>query len=402
MTMVDAPTLDVNFADPDLLQDPYPILHAIREAGPAVYNPSIDHWMVASYRHVRAIILDDTRFVPDSERFEELYGAPVMESMENPRHNEVRGIWASPFRINTLEGLRGMITEVAEDRLDPLVEKLLDGEVVDIVPTFSRVIAALVIARMLGVSQEDIPQFVAWSADMGKTLEALNEPEPERASLLQREGHAATAAICTYAGRQLDKGRKGESSGDLIGMLALSPVNETMSEEEQQAAVAQLIVAGHDNMTHTISQTLIALAQHHEQRRAIVHDRSLIPQTIEEVLRWKTSASGDTRVVREQVALDDVTLPESSKVMILLAAANRDPERWEDPDRFDIFRPAKRHLAFGLGTHVCLGLNLARLEAQVMLDKILDRIPSYILVDEHIEYGPPFFMRGPKAARIRL
>jgi cytochrome P450 len=404
VSTVDAPSRDVDFSDPGLIQDPFPILDDIREAGPVVYNPRIERWMVTSYRNVKEVIGNDKRFAPDAEQFVTVYGADVMESVDNPRHNEIRGIWNPAFRRGTLEASRQMISEVIEQCVNAVTERLLDGEVVDLVPTMNREVPALILARQLGVPADDIWDFLTWSDGMTKTLEALYEPDSERAASLQREGTEATAATCSYAAKQLERRRHGEDqdSDDLIGMLALSPVAETMSEAEQRAAITQLVVAGQNTTAHTISFMLVALGEHPDQRRAIVEDRSLIPQAVEEVLRFRLPSLGNTRFAREEVTLEGATIPHGAGLLGLMAAANRDSERWEYPNRFDIFRPSKQHLGFGVGLHVCLGLHLARIEMQILLETVLERMANYELVDEKIDYVGNFVVYGPKAVRVSL
>ena len=402
MTTAGAPTLDINFADPDVLQDPYPVFNRIREAGPAVYNPSADIWMVASYEHVREVLLNDQTFVPEADKWETLYGAAVVESMEDPRHKEVRAIYAPAFRAAQLRDLRSTVTALITPRLDSLAERLRAGEIVDVVPEITRAVAGRVLAHIIGVGEEDVPRFLAWAKDMGATLESYDEPDPERATHLRKTGTEATALTCAFAGQQLEARRDDEMANDLIARLVRSPVAETMTEAEQRAGIAQIIVAGHDNITHTLGHVFVTLALFPDERELVMADRSLIPAAVEEILRWRTSASGDTRLVRGEASIADVELRDGNRVMVLLAAANHDPSRWENPDRFDISRPPQQHLTFGAGTHTCLGAGLARLEAQVMMEEILDRLPSYRLADDGIEYGPPLFMRGPKAVRITI
>ena len=402
MTAADAPTLDVNFADPDVLQDPYPLFHAIREAGPAVYNPSAGGWMVASYEHVRAVMFDDERFVPEAGKWETLYGAAVVESMEEPRHKEVRAMYAPNFRASALRQLRPTVTELVTRRLDDIAERLGDGEVVDVVPELTRAVAGRILAHIIGVTEDDVPRFLAWAKDMGATLESYDEPDPERAARLRRTGIQATAMTCAFAGQQIEARRNDDTGEDLIARLVRSPVfSEKMIEDERRAGIAQIIVAGHDNITHTMGHVFVALALHPEQRALVESDRSLIPKAVEEILRWRTSASGDTRLVRGTAAVGNVRLQDGDRVILILAAANRDPARWSDPDRFDITRPPQQHLTFGAGTHTCLGAGLGRLEAQVMMEEVLDRLPPFRLADR-IEYGAPLFMRGPKGVRITL
>src|SRR5215204_6016326 len=208
MAVTDAPTLDVSFADPEVLQDPYPVFEAIRAAGRAVYNPSAEAWMVTSYEDVRSILLDDKAFVPEAERWEDLYGAPVMESMEEPRHREVRGIWAPSFRVVALRELQPQITKLVDMHLDPVVEALKEGEEVDVVEALSRPVAAMVLAHMIGVSESDTPQFLAWAKQMGNTLESYDERDPTRAALLLNQGTEATQATCIYARAQIEQRRQ--------------------------------------------------------------------------------------------------------------------------------------------------------------------------------------------------
>lgn len=398
----DLPTLDANFADPDVLQDPYPLFDAIRETGPAVYNPTADAWMVASYEQVKAVLLDDQHFVPEADKWEALYGGAVVESLEEPRHGEVRSVLAPMFRARYLREIRPVITGLITERLDGIAKRLNDGAVVDVVPELTRAVAGRVLAHIIGVSEEDVPRFLAWAKDMGATLESYDEPDPHRAAELRRTGSEATKMTCAYAGRQLEARRQDDTAQDLIAQFVRSPITQTMSERDQQASIAQVIVAGHDNITHTLGHVFVTLALHPEQRALLAADRSLIPAAVEEILRWRTSASGDTRVVRGGARIGDADLEDGARVMVLLAAANRDPARWDDPDRFDITRPPQPHLTFGAGVHTCIGANLGRLEAQVMMEEVLDRLPEFRLADGRVEYGPPLFMRGPKAVRIAL
>lgn len=358
--------------------------------------------MVASYEHVRAVMLDDQHFVPEAEKWETLYGAAVVESMEDPRHKEVRSIYAPAFRARSLRELHPTIAELMSARLDSVIERLRDGDVVDIVPVLTRATAGRILAHIIGVTEEDVPRFLAWAKDMGATLESYDEPDPHRSAELRKKGTGATAMTCAFAGQQLEARRQDESAEDVIARLVRSPIAETMTEDERRAGIAQIIVAGHDNITHTLGHVFIALALHPEQRALIQADRSLIPVAVEEILRWRTSAAGDTRMLRGSARIGDVELEDRDRVILLLGAANRDPARWDEPARFDITRAQQQHLTFGAGTHTCIGAGLGRLEAQVMMELVLDRLPQFRVVDDPIEYGPPLFMRGPKAIHVSL
>ncbi|MDV6282110.1 cytochrome P450 [Rhodococcus jostii] len=393
--------MNVNFADPQVLQDPYPVFDAIREAGSAVYNPSADAWMIASYDDVKSVLFDDQHFVPESDKWETLYGGAVVESLEEPRHGELRSVLAPMFRASYLRDLRPVITELIVSRLDPIATRLRAGEIVDVVPALTRAVAGRILAHIIGVGEDDVPRFLQWAKEMGATLESYDEPDPERASQLRHTGTQATKMTCAFAGRQLAARRDDDSTNDLIAQFVRSPITQSMNENDQRASIAQVIVAGHDNITHTLGHVFAVLALHPEQRALIDADRTLIPAAVEELLRWRTSASGDTRVLRGTANVNGIQLEDGARVMLLLAAANRDPARWSDPDRFDVTRPKQPHLTFGSGVHTCIGAGLGRLEAQVMFEEVLDRLPLFRIA-EPIEYGPPLFMRGPKAVKITL
>jgi cytochrome P450 len=395
MPVSDVPVMAVDLGDPQLLQDPFPLLRRIREAGPAVYNPAIDQWMLASYEHVHTVLVDDKRFAPRGAEFEMLFGAAVFEGMDNPRHNEVRGIYAPSFRRGAIATIAPELEKIVDRHLSQVIRHLDDGETVECVSALTKPVAALGLVHMLGVPDADTPQLMAWSSDMGAIIEAITEPDPERRTRLQSEGMQATAATCAYAGAQLATRRKDPSPTSLISVLANHPVATTLSEAEQRASVTQLVFAGHDNTTKTLSQILVALAQHPDQRAAVREDRSLVPQMIEEVLRWRGPVGGNGRLARVDVDIDGVKIPAGASLYPLMSAANHDPARWQTPERFDIFRERKGHMGLGFGTHVCLGLHLARLQAEIVVNQVLDRIPDYELAQQPIRYSGNFMMSGP-------
>jgi cytochrome P450 len=175
----------------------------------------------------------------------------------------------------------------------------------------------------------------------------------------------------------------------------------SMEEQEIVASVTQLVFAGNETTAKLMASTLVALAQHPDQRRALTADRSLIPQAIEEVLRWMTVVTNlqARHACSPDSHVQGIPIPVGAAMAPLVAAANRDPARWDNPHAFDIFRPAKQHLGFGFGMHVCLGLNLARLETEIWLDRLLDRLPDYTLAAP-IDYGRSFLLRGPVAVPV--
>jgi cytochrome P450 len=172
-----------------------------------------------------------------------------------------------------------------------------------------------------------------------------------------------------------------------------------MSEVEIIASNTQLVFAGNETTAKLMAHTLVSLAAHPDQRRLLAQDRSLVLPAIEEVHRWQTITQFIDRDVREEVELAGLRLPAGAVVTPLQGAANRDPERWDNASAFDVTRPPRQHLGFGFGLHSCIGLNLARLEVQVWLDRLLDLLPEFE-VAQPVDYGPNFQLRGPFAVHI--
>jgi cytochrome P450 len=396
------PTVDVNLSDWEFNQNPYPVMEAWRSLGPVVYNSRHDRYMVLSYRNCAKVLANVTQF--NSQRmvefFKMTFGGVTMEAIDTPRHHEMRGVWAEDFQRDVVIAQRQLISEVVASRIDPFVERVRSGEIVDAIPHLTRGIPTLVIAKMLGIETEMYEEFSSWSDAIGNGGEGFLDPSPRGAKLLE-ESVAGTKALNEYMAaaivRRRERGVRGE---DLVSKMVFDDFASSMAEEEIVASNTQLVFAGNETTAKLMAATLVALGQHPDQRRALVADRSLIPQAFEEVHWWQTLVQNLPRhACSDESQIAGIPIPNGAEVMPLIGAANRDPSRWENPDQFDIFREPKQHLGFGFGMHVCLGLNLARLEAQIFIEQLLDKLPDYELAGD-IDYGRNFLLRGPAAVPI--
>jgi cytochrome P450 len=398
----ECPVVDQDLADWEFNQNPYPIMEEWRALGPVVYNSRHDRYMVMSYRNCARVLGNIEKFNSQGsvEMFKAVFGGITMEALDSPRHHEMRGVWAQDFQRDTLEAQRNLISDVVASRMDPFVERVRSGEVVDAIPNMTRGIPTLVIAHMLGIETEMFEQFSAWSDAMGATTEGYLDPSPHGAQLMA-DGAAATAALNQYMAQTILRRRAAGAPGpDLVSRMVYDPFSLTMQEQEIIASNTQLVFAGNETTAKLMASTLVALALHPDQRRALVADRSLIPQAFEEVHRWATLTQSIPRhACSEDSRIEGVRIPNGAEVMPLQGAGNRDPERWDNPHEFDIFRAQRQHLGFGFGMHVCLGLNLARLEAHIWLDQLLEKLPEYELADT-IDYGRAFILRGPVAVPV--
>jgi cytochrome P450 len=394
------PVVNVSFHEDGFNQDPFPVLEEIRSAGPIVYNELLDRWMVTAYPFVSRVLGDSGHYAQGaSEAFVDFFGGTTMETIDEPeRHNAMRGIWAADFQRGTLEGQRELVERVVADQLDPFVERVRSGETVEAVADLTRSIPTLVIANMLGIDTAMFAQFSAWSDAMGATTEGALDPTPRGMETVMA-GRQATAELNAYIAEQV-KDRRRNPSNDLIGKMVAAAFAQTgMSEVEIIASNTQLVFAGNETTAKLMAHTLVSLAAHPDQRRLLAKDRSLVLGAIEEVHRWQTITQFIDRDVREEVELAGIRLPPGAVVTPLQGAANRDPERWDNASAFDVTRPPRQHLGFGFGLHSCIGLNLARLEVQVWLDRLLDLLPEFEVAQE-VDYGPNFQLRGPFAVHI--
>jgi cytochrome P450 len=205
----------------------------------------------------------------------------------------------------------------------------------------------------------------------------------------------ATAALNEYLAATMFTQRP--SSGcpvDLIGQMTESPVSAGMTHQEMTASVAQLVFAENETTAKLMGTTLYALARFPDQRRVLQENRELIPRAVEEIHRWMSVIHVGWRVTREGKGLiSGVQLPDGATVLVLQGAANRDEARWENPDVLDVRRTPRSHLGFGFGMHHCLGISLARLELEIWLNRILDEIPDWDVLD--IDWGRGWVARGP-------
>jgi cytochrome P450 len=226
---------------------------------------------------------------------------------------------------------------------------------------------------MIGVPPDRRESFLEWT-------EAMVEIAPDTK---QSDNVQAPAAAIYREFSALLEERRRERRDDLISALIDAEVDgRRLSQEELLGFCFVLIVAGNDTTTNLIANGAVLLAAQPEQRRLLVADPARIPQAVEEMVRFESPAQALPRVTRCEVELHGVKIPAGEEVMLVWAAANRDPREFEDPDRFDVARDIKRHLGFGHGVHFCLGAKLARLEARVAFEELLGRIPEYQLASE--------------------
>lgn len=386
------PVTDADFTDADFVLDPYPVYEEIRAAGPLVLHRPTGQYLVTGWRDSARVLGNSAGFGSDTARTVDRFGAETIECMDKSRHDVVKSIWSEDFRRSNLERHRALVREVVDSRLLPFVARVRDGERVDAVADMIRSIPTLVIARLMDIPAEDHRQFARWTDTMSGITAGKIDTSPRGPELVQA-GMQATAELNHYIADQVAE-RRLRPRDDLISRMVTSPLLSELDEREVVAGNTQLVFAGNGTSAKWMAQVIAALSAHPEQRRALAADPSLIPQALEEIHRWNTMAQVNWRYARGgSAAAAGTDLPDGAVVLCLIGAANRDPQRWERPAELDIARPHQQHLGFGFGLHSCLGLNLARLELQIWLQRLLEELPDWTLAD--IDWGTEWTLRGP-------
>jgi cytochrome P450 len=353
------------------VRDPYTELARLRREEPVQridmsgmpHDKSKPVFIVYRYEEVQQMLRDNETFSSAIiiDAFGDVFGKHVMLGMDEPEHGRHRSLVAKAFSQKAMARWEDeLVGRVGNELIDQFAPR---GSA-DLLKEFTFPYPTQIIAGLLGLPRKDYPQFQRWSISL---LSFTINPE---------RGRAASAALEEYFTPIL-AARRAEPRDDLISGLAQAEIDgQKLSDEEIFSFLRLLLPAGVETTYRSLGNMLFGLLSNTDQFDAIRADRSLLPQAIEEAVRWEPPLLTITRVAIRDTELAGVPIPAGSAVMPMLGAANRQDDRYPDPDRFDIFRQARAHIGFGHGVHVCLGMHLARLEMRVALNLLFDRLPN--------------------------
>jgi cytochrome P450 len=376
--------------------DPFPLFERVRATGPVHRVRLADGhtaWLVLGHAEARAA-LNDPRLSKDMHAALARSGEVVAEGLPGPAlarhmlavdppdHTRLRRMAMPAFSRRRVDRLEERIRRIVDDLLDAVAAR---HGVVDLVAEYAFPLPFTVICELLGVPRAD-------RADLGRWIRTLLAPGQGP------EAVAASDAVVGYLCALLEL-KRAEPGEDLVTDLVVAARDGALTQQEMLSTIFQLIVAGHDTTTSLIGNATVALLRHPAQRDALVADPELAPRVVEEAMRWDAPVPHSTfRYTTEEVRIGDTVVPADAQVIVSLAAANRDPARYRDPDRFDIHRSDGGHLALGHGIHHCLGAPLARLEARIALAALHTRFPRMRLAVEPGElrwgHGDGLVLRG--------
>jgi cytochrome P450 len=385
----------------EMAQDPFPIYHWLRAADPVHWSDRFNAWIVTSFDAVAAG-LNDVRLSSDRAAYlQEMAGSPELEPFfaflsrrmifaDPPKHTRLRGLVSQAFTPHVVEALRPHVQQLVDGFLDAVRDR---GQM-DLIRDFAFPLPATVIAELLGVPPEDRDRLKKWSDD----FVVFFSTHPANIRLEQyRQALQSVREMTDYFRAATARARTGPRACLLKTMELAEEQGDRLSEGELIANANLLLAAGHETTTHLIGNSILALLRQPEQLRKVRDEPSLVPGAVEELLRYCGPVQSTNRLAKEDVPLGGKAIRRGQFVFLFLAAANRDPAHFPDPDRLDVTRPAHKHLAFGLGHHFCLGAPLARLEAQIAVPTILRRLPDLRLASDRLEYQENFNLHGLKA-----
>ena len=392
-----------------LLSDPYPLFHTLRREAPVHWSDRLNGWVLTRYDDVFSANRD-LRFASDRASVnmsglaepERTRLAPLGEHVSNwlgftdpPKHTRMRDLVSGTFTFRHAEGLRNRIQQIVDSLLSEVEAR---GEM-DLVDDFAHPLPATVICEILGVPMENRAQFRSWIEDITEFIGGLG------ASYLKRTADKAEESRkeLTHLFRELTLQRRREPREDLITALAAVEGEEGgLSEQELLGLCVFLFAAGHETTVSLIANAMVSLFQNPGELERLRSDPSLMKTAVEEFLRYEPPIQIDTRLMVEDVELRGRTIRKGDAVMLVRAAANRDPEQFPDPDRLDIGRQNNTHLTFGQGIHTCLGAPLARIEGQVALTTLLERFPDIRLQSEEVDWWENMTLRSPRTLPLVL
>jgi beta-dihydromenaquinone-9 omega-hydroxylase len=379
-------------ADPDLVDAGYALLHA---GGPLHYNHARRIWIISRHEDVRAGARShDTLSSADSITPARNDRLPMMIAMDRPEHTRLRRIVARQFTHEAIDRRRASVEQIVRDAFDALPR---DGAPFDAVERLSGPIPVEVIAQLLGIPREDRAQFRDWSDRVVVAFGVVTYPMLARSI---RSIWTSTLALHAYLEAAIAERRRAPRD-DLISHLIASSEEGRLTADELFWFTFLLLVAGNETTTSLIGGMLLAFARNPDQYARVREDPALIPGVVEESLRYVSPIQGLYRTALADHPVGDGVVPAGERVLLAFGAANRDPRRYPDPDRFLVERDASDHLAFGSGIHFCLGAQLARLEAAVFLEGLVERASAVEVAGAPVWTGNPA-LRALSSLRVRL
>jgi cytochrome P450 len=390
--------------DPEVLANPYPLYHELRSTDPVHWDPYLSAWVLTRYEDVLQVL---TRFSADrTPTPTQLSGmglsrmGPIADVMvkqmlflDPPSHTRLRSLAAFAFTPQRVAVLRGHIQEIC----DRLIDAVLPYGEMDLIRDLAAPLPAIVTAEMLGVPTSDHQQLKEWSADFAEMLGNFQH-NPDNIPRVLR----AVEGMADYFRSAIRDIRRHPREGLINAFLKAEINGDRFTEEEVIANTIVTMVGGQETTTNLIGNGMLTLLRNPQEMQRLRSDFSLTAPAVEELLRYESPSQHTARITPEDTVIGGKQIRKRQAVIAVMAAGNRDPQRFPDPDKLDITRKDNRHLAFGWGPHFCFGAPLARIEGQVAFETILRRLEKIEIQSKPLQWRTNLGLRGLVELPVRF
>jgi cytochrome P450 len=390
--------------DPEVLANPYPLYHRLRSEAPVHWDPFLHAWVVTRYPDVIRVLHDfSAQRTPTPEQLEAMELSSLgpiaqlmvkqMLFMDAPAHTRLRSLAAAAFTPAKVERLRAHIQQITDQLLDAVVPH---GRM-DVIADLAEPLPGIVTAEMLGVPLEDFEKLKRWSANFAEMLGNFQHNPDRIPSMLQ------TVTEMTEYFRSAVRQQQSEPRQGLIHSLLTAEIKgDRLDEDEVIANVIITMVGGLETTTNLIGNGVLSLLRNPGELQRLQADPTLLQSGVEELLRYESPSQHTARIAPEDIDICGQRIRKGQAVYAVMGAANRDPQRFPEPDRLDVGRRDNRHVAFGWAAHFCFGAALARTEGQVAFGTMLRRCPNLDLEPGPLEWRSNLGLRGLTALTVKF
>jgi cytochrome P450 len=396
MTPTDSQLSLHRLLDPEILANPYPLYKELRDHDPVHWDPFLHAWVVTRYEDVLHVLHHYTaNRTPTPEYFESIgmgelapiarFMVQLMLFQDGKAHTRLRSLCACAFTPARITALRRHIQEIA----DRLLDAVASTGTMDVIADFAGPLPSIVTCEMLGVPSTDSAMLRGWSSAFAQMLGNFQH-NPEHSNQMQETVRHMTE----YFEEAVRDQRRNPRPGLVHALISAETDGMRLTEDEITASLIVTMVGGQETTTNLIGNGLVSLLRNPDQFELLRTDPSIIASAVEELLRFESPSQQTARLAPDDVELGGKKIRRRQAVIAVMAAGNRDPQRFADPDRLDLSRPDNRHLAFGWAAHYCFGAPLARMEGQIAFDTLLRRLPNLRLDPQEFVWRDNLGLRG--------
>ena len=400
----------LDFISKDYIDNPYKTYNLMRSHKPILFSQTTRlHWVTKM--EFAQEMLRDKRFSVDDRKYPiaekrrkefkkagreimlEQFENPSMLKLDPPDHSRIRKLVQYGFTNRYITSLEPEIKKIVEDCLD----KIHNQDSFDLIEDLAKPLPAIVIAKMMGLPNEDLDQFQAWSEDLLVGVGGIGTSKED----IKKSGDAYEALINYF--ENIILARKDSPDDDFIGkLIQAEEEGDKLNIKEMYGTCLLLLIAGHETTTRLIGNGMFTLFNHLDQMTHLKDNFELIPNAIEEMLRYEPPVHATVRFAENEMIYNEKTYKRGTPFAVSIAGANRDPEANDNPNEFDITREDIKHISFGYGPHMCIGASLARIESRIAFESLFERFKNIKLLDEEPAWGRNLIFRGFDHLKLKI